>query len=114
MVNPIRGDIFWVSLDPAIGNEIKKRRPAVVVSNDAANRRYHQVTVVPLTSQGLKTVEPFQVFISQSESGLPKDSKALAEQVRTISKLRLGERMGHLREDLMESLGAAIKVHLDL
>ena len=114
MVMPRRGDIFWVSLDPTIGSEIRKKRPAIIVSNDAANKRYHQVTVIPLTSQKVEAIEPFQVFIDEEESGLAKDSKALAEQIRTISKLRLGSREGHLSRESMKSLEVAIKVHLDL
>lgn len=114
MVVPRRGDIFWVNLDPTVGSEIRKKRPAVVVSNDAANRRYHQVTVVPLTSQKTESVEPFQVFVDHEESGLAKDSKALAEQVRTISKFRLGSRIGHIFPELMTKISEALKIHLDL
>ncbi len=114
MVTPCRGDVYWVSLDPTLGSEIRKRRPSVIVSNDAANRKYHQVTIVPLTSQNTTSVEPFQVFVSLKEAGLSKDSKALAEQVRTISKLRLGPRAGRLSEVTMNQIGEALKVHLDL
>lgn len=114
MVKPQRGDIFWVNLDPTIGTEIRKKRPAVIVSNDAANRRYHQITVVPLTSQHLDAVEPFQVLITADESGLSKDCKALAEQVRTISKLRLGGRAGRVSSALLEQISAALQVHLGL
>ncbi len=114
MVRPQRGDIFWVNLDPTIGTEIRKKKPAIIVSNDAANARYHQVSVVPLTTQQLDAVEPFQVFIDHEESGLNKDSKALAEQVRTISKLRLGQRAGHLGTETMQKLSAALRLHLDL
>jgi len=111
---PRRGDIFWVNLDPAVGTEIKKKRPAVVVSNDAANRRYHQVTVVPLTSQKVSAVEPFQAFIGRDESGLGKDSKALAEQIRTVSKFRLGGYAGHLSNRLLSAIEQAIRIHLSL
>lgn len=114
MVNPQRADVYWVNLDPTIGTEIRKKRPAVVVSNDAANRRYHQVTVVPLTSQNVKNAEPFQVPIPKEDAGLDKDSKALAEQVRTVSKLRLGARAGRLSASLMEEIDKALKIHLDL
>ena len=72
MVIPKRGDIFWVNLDPTVGTEIRKKRPAVIISNDAANRRYHQVTVVPLTSQNTDRAEPFQTILSPEESGLNK------------------------------------------
>lgn len=114
MVNPKRGEIYWVSLDPTVGTEIRKKRPAVVVSNDAANKRYNQVSIVPLTSQGLKQVEPFQVHIAKEDSGLSKDSKALAEQIRTVSKLRLGGRAGRLGEETQEALNTALKLHLGL
>lgn len=114
MVKVSRGDIFWVNLDPTIGSEIRKKRPAVVVSNNAANKRYHQVTVLPLTSQKAADTEPFQVWIPQAESNLSKDSKALAEQIRTVSKLRLAGRIGHLPEEIMEKIEMAVKVHLDL
>ena len=114
MVIPHRGDIFWVNLDPTVGSEIRKRRPVVIVSNDAANRRYHQVTVVPLTSQKVDRAEPFQVRIDREESGLGKDSKALAEHIRTISKLRLGGREGRVNPETMKKIDTALKVHLDL
>lgn len=114
VVTPRRGDVYWVNLDPTVGSEIRKRRPAVIVSNDAANRRYHQVTVVPLTSQKTTVVEFFQIFVAAEESGLTKDSKALTEQVRTLSKLRLGPRAGHLSDEIMEKMNEALKIHLDL
>lgn len=109
-----RGDIVWVNLDPSVGSEIRKKRPAVVVSNDAANRRYHQVTLLPITSQKTETVEPFQAFINCEESGLAKNSKALAEQIRTVSKLRITSRIGHLDPETLKKIEGALKVHLDL
>ncbi|MDO8518585.1 MAG: type II toxin-antitoxin system PemK/MazF family toxin [Deltaproteobacteria bacterium] len=114
MVIPLRGDIFWVNLDPTVGSEIRKKRPAVIISNDAANKRYDQVTVIPLTSQKLDAVEPFQVFLSAEDSGLSKDSKALAEQIRTVSKRRLESRAGRINTIFMAKLEAALKIHLDL
>lgn len=113
-MNTSRGDIFWVNLDPTIGTEIRKKRPAVVVSNDAANKRYHQVTVVPLSSQNLDRVELFQVLVSAEESGLKKDSKALAEQIRTVSKERLSARAGAVAKNTMEKIERAIKTHLGM
>ena len=114
MVMPSRGDIFWVNLDPTVGSEIRKKRPAVVVSNNAANKRYDHVTVLPLTSKNTTKVEPFQIFLSQEESSLKKDSKALAEQIRTISKLRLGQWVGHLGLESIQKINQAVKIHLDL
>lgn len=114
MVTPSQGDIFWVNLDPTVGSEIKKKRPAVIVSNNAANKRYDQVTILPLTSQNTTKVEPFQVFLSKEESSLKKDSKVLAEQIRTISKLRLGPWVSHLGFESIQKISEAIKIHLDL
>ena len=114
MVTPRRGDIFWVNLDPTIGTEIRKKRPGIILSNDAANKRYHQVTVIPLTSQNIQSVEPFQVFLGKDETGLSKDSKALAEQIRTISKLRLGSRVGPISSEKVKEIERAVKIHLDL
>lgn len=114
VATPLRGDIFWVNLDPTLGSEIRKKRPALIVSNNAANKRYHQIIVVPLTSQNPESTEPFQVFISQEESSLKKASKALVEQIRTISKLRLESWAGRVGEETMKKIESAVKVHLDL
>ena len=109
-----RGDIVWVNLDPTVGSEINKKRPAVIVSNDSANLRYHQLTVLPLTSQHIDKIEPFQVLIGRLESGLKKDSKALAEQIRTVSKLRFVERAGQLSPETLKKINEAIELHLGL
>ncbi|MBI5298753.1 MAG: type II toxin-antitoxin system PemK/MazF family toxin [Deltaproteobacteria bacterium] len=116
MVNsfPKRGDIYWINLDPTIGTEIKKSRPCLVISNDIANVRYQQVTVLPLTSKNVKHVEPFQVFIGKKESGLGKDSKALAEQIRTVSKLRLVRPAGIISAETLSQIDNAIRIHLAL
>lgn len=114
MVTPARGDIYWVNLEPALGPEIKKTRPCLVVSRDEANQNYGQVSILPLTSQCLDQVEPFQVILTAKEIGLDRDSKILAEQIRTVSKLRLGNRMGRLNQELMVKVNKAVKLHLDL
>lgn len=111
---PKRGEIYWINLDPTVGTEMRKSRPSIVVSNDIANRRYQQVTVLPLTSKKTRRVEPFQVFIPREESGLNKDSKALAEQIRTISKLRLKKLAGMVSQDTLEKIDKAIRIHLSL
>ncbi|QTR04884.1 type II toxin-antitoxin system PemK/MazF family toxin, partial [Saccharothrix algeriensis] len=95
-----RGDIYWVDLDPALGAEANKTRPAVVVSNDAANRAAGRggrgvVTVVPITSNTTR-VYPFQVLLPAKDCGLGSDSKAQAEQVRTVAAARLRSRIGAL------------------
>ncbi|HEY6744660.1 MAG TPA: type II toxin-antitoxin system PemK/MazF family toxin [Mycobacteriales bacterium] len=113
-----RGEIRLVDLDPARGNEAGKLRPAVVVSNDRANAPAARtgrgvVTVVPVTSN-VSRVHPFQVLIPEGGSGLRADSKAQAEQVRSVSVDRLGPALGRVPADVMEQLDAALRLHLGL
>lgn len=107
-----------VNLDPARGAEANKRRPAVVVSNDAANGTAARigrgvVTVVPITSN-VERVYPFQVLVPSGTGGLPNDSKAQAEQVRSIDAERVGALLGRLPAQLMASLDDALRLHLML
>ncbi|WP_017295813.1 type II toxin-antitoxin system PemK/MazF family toxin [Geminocystis herdmanii] len=109
-----RGDIFYANLNPTIGSEIAKIRPVLIVSNDINNRMASTVTVLPITSNTIK-VYPFEVFISKNESGLPKDSKIQAQQIRTISKQRLkDDRIFTLNQNIMTIVDMAIKLHLGL
>lgn len=113
-----RGDIYLVDLEPSRGSEANKKRPAVIVSNDAANRAASKtgrgvVTVVPITSN-IKQVFPFQVVIPASGSGLKADSKAQAEQVRSISVERLTHRIGSVPTPVLRQLDAALRTHLAL
>jgi len=107
-----------VDLDPARGAEANKRRPAVIVSNDAANSTAARLgrgvlTVVPVTSN-VERVYPFQVLLPEGAGGLSQDSKAQAEQVRSIDAERIGEQLGRLSDRLMTSLDEALRVHLGL
>lgn len=109
-----RGDIFFAMLDPTRGSEIQKNRPVVIVSNDVANRASSLVTVVPLTSS-LARVFPFEVQLNAEDTGLGKNGKAMAQQVRTLDKGRLGSaRRGHVTPDKMLQIDAALKLHLAL
>jgi mRNA interferase MazF len=113
-----RGDVVWVDLDPGLGAEASKVRPAVVVSNDGANSTAERlgrgvVTVVPVTSN-TQRVYPFQVLIPAERGGLPRASKAQAEQVRAVSVGRVGRVMGRLPDDLMARLDDALRLHLGL
>jgi mRNA interferase MazF len=113
-----RGEIFLVNLDPVKSGEANKQRPAVVVSNDGANisaERSGQgiITVVPVTSN-ITRVYPFQVLLPAELTGLLADSKAQAEQVRSISIDRLGAVIGEVPHHLMEELDEALRLHLAL
>lgn len=113
-----RGEIRFVDLDPARGSEASKTRPAVIVSNDMANMTTERlgrgvVTVVPVTSN-VERVHPFQVLLPAEETGLPKDSKAQAEQVRSVAVGRIGRRCGNLTSAQIRDLDQALRLHLDL
>ncbi len=113
-----RGEVRWIDVDPVRGSEADKRRPAVIVSNDGANttavrHRRGVVTVVPVTSNTAR-VHPFQVLLRAEDVGLPRDSKAQAEQVRSVAVARVGERLGIVPPRLMTALDDALRLHLAL
>lgn len=113
-----RGDICLIDLDPTIGAEANKRRPAVVVSNDGANavaerRGRGVITVVPLTSN-VERVWPFQVLLPADDTGLDRDSKAQAEQVRSIDVERASPALGRVPVALLDDLDDALRLHLGL
>lgn len=113
-----RGDLHWVDFEPIRGAEANKTRPAVVISNDAANRSAQRggrgvVTVVPVTSN-VERVHPFQVLLRAADCGLPNDSKAQAEQVRAVAVNRVGNRIGTLPRNALAALEKALRLHLHL
>jgi len=113
-----RREIRLVNLDPVIGSEAARTRPAVVVSNDGANTTAARlgrgvITVVPVTSN-TDHIYPFQVLLPANETGLDVDSKAQAEQVHAVAVERLGEVVGSLGFELAEQLDDALRIHLDL
>ena len=109
-----RGDIYFVRLDPTVGNEINKCRPVVIVSNDATNLVSPLLTIVPLTSN-TKQVFSFEVLLETNETGLLKKSKAQCHQIRTISKSRIsGKLAGKVDDEKITRLNYAIRVHLAL
>ena len=113
-----RGEIRLVDLDPTRRSEANKRRPAVIVSNDGANTTAERngrgvITVVPVTSN-VTRVYPFQVLLDATSSGLDRDSKAQAEQVRSVDVQRVGTRIGALRRHLITELDEALRLHLSL
>jgi mRNA interferase MazF len=113
-----RGEIRVVDLEPARGSEANKQRPAVVVSNDAANNRATElkrglITILPLTSK-TQRIYPFQVLLPGSATGLQRDSKAQAEQIRCVDFGRLGRKIGSVPPPLLQQINEAIRIHLAL
>ncbi|MGI9027253.1 MAG: type II toxin-antitoxin system PemK/MazF family toxin [Candidatus Saccharimonadales bacterium] len=110
-----RSQIYWVQLDPTIGSEIKKTRPALVVSNDTNNRVANTVTVLPLSSQ-IKVVGPFEVLLPAGAGGLKVASKAKANQIRTVDKQRLSASPlgGVVDTATLGQINTAIKIHLEI
>jgi mRNA interferase MazF len=113
-----RGEIVTVTLDSVRGSEASKTRPAVVVSNDAANATATRlgrgvITVVPVTSNTAR-IHPFPVLLPADQTGLPRDSKAQAEQVRSVAVERVGRQVGRLPAALVSELDRALRIHLSL
>lgn len=108
-ITPKRGDVWWVNFDPSVGGEIRKKRPAVIISNNMANNALNRVQVIPLTSNTHK-VYPAECLIRIQHTL----SKAMADQLTTVSKLRLVSCMGELSAEDMESIEQIISFQLGL
>ncbi len=114
MPYPQRGEIYWVKLDPTIGSEIAKTRPALIISNNTGNQYYDRVIVAPITSKSIDKVYPFEVKITKGEGGLDEISKILMDQIRTIDKSHLGEKIGKLESKIMRNVNESIRISLDI
>ncbi len=104
-----RGDVWWVNFDPSIGGEIKKRRPAVIVSNDISNKFLNRLQVVPLTSNTGR-LYPSEAVVAVGG----KESKAMADQIATVSNVRLAGKIAVLSDQDMRKIEDAIKVQLGM
>ena len=106
---PRRGDVYWVNLDPVVGTEIRKTRPAVVVSNDSCNRYGTRVVVVPITSN-VESLFPGEASVDVKG----KPGRALGDQIRSLDKTRLQGRVGRLTAEEMSRVDDALAITLDL
>jgi mRNA interferase MazF len=106
---PKRGDIFWVNLDPTVGSEINKTRPAVVVSNDAGNEKSLRVIIAPITSS-VRHIYPFETKLTVQG----KEGKVLLDQIRSIDKQRLLKKIAIVDLDTMQLIDRALKIALSL
>ncbi|WP_026487447.1 type II toxin-antitoxin system PemK/MazF family toxin [Caldanaerobius polysaccharolyticus] len=109
-----RGDVFYADLSPVIGSEQGGVRPVLIIQNDIGNKYSPTVIVAAITSQINKAKLPTHVEITGTDIGLSKDSVILLEQVRTIDKKRLREKIGHLESDVMEKVNEAIQISMGL
>jgi len=104
-----RGDVWWVNFEPSIGGEIRKKRPAIIVSNNASNKFLNRVQVIPITSN-TDRLFPSEAYVTVAG----KKGKAMADQLATVSKQRLSKCIGSISDDEMNMVVEAIKTQLDL
>jgi mRNA interferase MazF len=106
---PRRGDVYWVALDPAMGTEIRKTRPAVIVSNDSANDFGMRVVVLPVTTN-VSSLFPGEALVSVGG----KPGRVLGDQIRSVDRRRLRGRVGSLSRREMRTVDGALRITLDL
>ena len=106
-----RGDVCLVDFEPSVGAEIRKKRPAMIISCNEANKHLRTVMVIPFSSKTEK-VYPFEVLVSKEKSGLNIDSKVKIPQMRAVDKARMSKYIGTLNDELLSDIEKAIKLHL--
>lgn len=114
ITNIRRGDIFYADLSPVVGSEQGGLRPVLIIQNDVGNRYSPTVIAAAITSRMSKTRLPTHIDIYAERAGLARDSVVLLEQIRTLDKRRLRERIGHLDETIMQEVNTALAVSCGL
>jgi mRNA interferase MazF len=109
ILKPKRGEVWWVMFDPSIGSEVKKKRPAIVVSNDSSNKYLSRIQVVPLTSS-IEKVYPSECLVSVKK----QRCKAMADQIKTVSVERCAGKIGALNQSDMQGVAVVLKLQLGL
>lgn len=109
-MNVRRGDVYYADLSPVVGSEQGGIRPVLVLQNNVGNKYSPTIIISAITSQINKSKLPTHIEINATDFGLSKDSVVLLEQIRTIDKKRLREKIGHLNEDVMNSVNEALQI----
>lgn len=111
---PRRGEIYLVNFDPTMGHEIQKTRPAVVIQNNISNQ-YSPITIVAaISSQFSDPPFPREVIVETAETGLPKRSAVIVNQIRSVDRMRLGKKIGRLSSANMQRVNESLKISLSL
>lgn len=109
-----RGDVWFLNLDPALGHEINKSRPGLIIQNDVGNAYSTLTIIAPITSQGLDKIYPIEVSVKAGNAGLEKDSKVLLNQIRAIDKRRLIHKIGEFDQETLRRVDDALEISLSL
>lgn len=109
-----RGEIYFANLDPVVGSEISKTRPVLIISNNTNNEFSSLVTVIPLTKLKSRKVYPFEILLNSDAATIPYDSILKVNQIRTIDKARLKNRIADVEQNILFEIEKAVCIHLEI